>query len=91
MNTFLATFAVNGKESDTDAINHAVSMLDFMPLVQAANLHVFLIRTEKTQQQLVTLLTECIDPDDYSCVVRHPASDQSATGLQEALAWVIAR
>lgn len=90
MNTFLATFAVNGKRSDTDAINSAVSMLDFMPVAQAAHLHVFLIRTEKTHDQLVTLLTECLDPDDYACIVQHPAPEQIAPTLQEALAWTLA-
>lgn len=88
MNTFLATFAVNGTGSDPEPINYAVSMLDFIPVVQAANLHVFLIRTEKSQEQLVTLLTEYVDPDDYTCVVRHPEPRQIAEGLREALDWL---
>jgi hypothetical protein len=88
MNTFLATFAVNGKASDTDANNSAVSKLDFIPLAQAPNHHDFHIRTDKTQEQHRTLLTESVDPDDYTCVVRHPAPDQIRDTLQEALKWV---
>ncbi len=89
MTTFLATFVVNDPESDTEAINSAVAMLDFSPVVQAANMHVFLIRSEKTREQLVALLTECLDPADYCCVVAHPEPRTISPALQETLAWVL--
>lgn len=90
MTTFLVTFVVQNCQSDTDAINSAVSMLDFMPLAQAANMHVFLIRSDKTQEQLTTLLTECIDPNDYCCIVEHPDPPEIQLTLREALKWVTA-
>ncbi|MFM1560773.1 MAG: hypothetical protein VCA73_20520 [Roseibacillus sp.] len=89
MKTFLATFVVTGRQSDTEAINSAVSMLEFIPLAQAANMHVFLIRSEKTREQLAALLTECLDPNDYCCVVEHPDSADIALTLRDALKWVL--
>ena len=35
MKTFLATFVVTGRQSDTEAINSAVSMLEFLPAPEA--------------------------------------------------------
>ncbi len=90
MLTYLATFVVSDQRSDTEAINSAVSMLDFTPLAQAANMHVFLIRTGKTREQLTALLTECLDPADYCSVVEHRNPGELRLNLQEALAWVLA-
>ena len=89
MTTYLATFVVSGAQSDTEAINSAVAMLDFVPVAHAANMHVLLIRSEKTQEQLAALLTECLDPADYCCVVAHPRPKSISPTLQEALAWVL--
>ena len=88
MKVFLATFVVYNRESDTDAINSAVAMLDFVPVIQAANMHVFLIRSERTQDQLSTLLMECLDPNDYCCIVEHPEPPEMKLTLREALNWV---
>ncbi len=88
MNLFLATFVVRGRESDTEAINAAVGMLDFIPIIRARNMHVFLVRSEKSRSQLEALLAECLDPADYSYVVEHPAPCDVAESLEEALAWI---
>ena len=89
MNIYLATFVVTGARSDTEAINSAVAMLEFVPVAQAANMHVFLIRSDKSQNQLAALLSECLDPADYCCVVEHPEPNKISPLLQEALAWVL--
>lgn len=91
MTTFLATFVVAGKQSDTEAINSVVSMLDYMPLAQAANMHVFLVRSEKTREQLTALLTECLDPNDYCQVVEHSDPAELILTLKEALEWTLKR
>jgi hypothetical protein len=88
MNTYLATFVVKGRQSDTEAINSAVSMLDFMPLAQASNMHVFLIRSEKAHEQLATLLRECLDPNDYCRVVEHPKPAEIQDTLLDAIKWL---
>lgn len=85
--TYLATFVVTGKHSDTEAINSAVSVLDFTPVAQAANMHVFLIRSDKTQNQLAALLAECLDPADYCSIVAHPDPEKIASILKGAVAW----
>lgn len=85
--TYLATFVVTGKHSDTEAINSAVSVLDFAPVAQAANMHVFLIRSDKTQNQLAALLAECLDPADYCSIVAHPDPEKIAGMLKEAATW----
>lgn len=87
MTTYLATFVVSDRQSDTEAINSAVSMLDFMPLAQASNMHVFFVRSEKSQEQLASLLAECLDPNDYCCVVEHTKPEQIRDTLLEAIAW----
>ena len=88
MNVFLATFVVNAPDSDTEAINSAVSLLDFTPVIRARNMHVFLIRSEKTRVQLEALFQECLDPADFSYLVEHPAPGQLEESLAEALEWI---
>lgn len=88
MTTFLATFVVAAKQSDTEAINHVVATFDFVPIAQAANLHVFLIRSDKSQAQLAALLSECLDPRDFCYLVEHPAPTAASHHLREALEWI---
>ena len=88
MNLYLATFVVRGSDSDTEAINSAVSVLDFIPVIRAVNMHVFLIRSEKTHAQLESLLTECCDPDDFVHLAEHPRPADICESLEEAQEWL---
>jgi hypothetical protein len=88
MPLYLATFVVKDVQSDTNAINSAVSLLNFVPVIRAVNMHVFLIRSEKSREQLESLFTECLDPADFAYVVAHPAPNNIPTSLAEALEWL---
>ena len=87
MNLYLATFVVRGSDSDTEAINSAVSVLDFIPVIRAVNMHVFLIRSEKTHAQLESLLTECCDPDDFVHLAEHRTSPGGRRGSRECVTF----
>jgi len=51
-------------------------------------MHVFLIRSEKTHEQLATLLRECLDPNDYCRVVEHPKPVEIQDTLLDAIKWL---
>ena len=88
MTHYLATFVVNDISSDTDAINSAVSFLDFTPVIRARNMHVFLIRSEKTPAQLESIFSECLDPSDFAYVTDFPTTDSIDGVLAQAREWL---